>query len=292
MTARYPRGADLPGTGFAAGPCLFKDTMQLSALTNNQFFIGHASMLVNEGLPQFVIKQMKSRYPLRDMTVGILVWSFKANIDDMRDSLSLKLRDLLEMEAKGTICSEPFVHFPGFVDCRGGREKGRRTSRRDPSRAVQTLQLHGKPVFDIWNVLPEQKEPVRQAFVKILLTGSSGFIAGYLVNELLAHGHEVVGSIIFPSTGPVKRSYDSNPRYSFVEADAKDVAVLKRLLSDCDVLIASAAKIGGISYFHKLAYDLIAENERITAAQFDAAIWAHAKGTLERIVVILVLDGI
>jgi nucleoside-diphosphate-sugar epimerase len=122
--------------------------------------------------------------------------------------------------------------------------------------------------------------------VKILLTGSSGFIAGYLVNELLAHGHEVVGIDNFSKYGPVKRSYDSNPRYSFVEADAKDVAALKRLLSDCDVLIASAAKIGGISYFHKLAYDLIAENERITAAQFDAAIWAHAKGTLKRIVVI------
>jgi UDP-N-acetyl-D-mannosaminuronic acid dehydrogenase len=163
MTARYPRGADLPGPGFAAGPCLFKDTMQLSALTNNQFFIGHASMLVNEGLPQFVIKQMKSRYPLRDMTVGILGMSFKANIDDMRDSLSLKLRDLLEMEAKGTICSDPFVHFPGFVDAEEAVRRADVLVVATPHEQYKTLQLHGKPVFDIWNVLPEQKEPVRQA---------------------------------------------------------------------------------------------------------------------------------
>jgi len=159
MTVRYPRGADLPGAGFAAGPCLFKDTMQLSALTNNQFFIGHSSMLVNEGLPQFVIKQMRNRYPLQDMTVGILGMAFKANIDDMRDSLSLKLRDLLEVEAKETICSDPFVRAEGFVDAEEAIHRSDLLVVATPHAEYKRLQLRGKPVVDIWNVLPDQVLP-------------------------------------------------------------------------------------------------------------------------------------
>ena len=122
--------------------------------------------------------------------------------------------------------------------------------------------------------------------MKVLLTGSAGFIAGYLVNELLEHGHEVVGIDNFSKYGQIARSYDNHPGYTFVEGDAKDVELLKRLLADCDMLIAAAAKIGGISYFHKLAYDLIAENERIIAAQFDAAIWANKERFLKRIIVL------
>lgn len=122
--------------------------------------------------------------------------------------------------------------------------------------------------------------------MKVLLTGSAGFIAGYLVNELLGAGHEVVGLDNFSKYGEVSRTYDEHPRYRFVRGDAKDVELLKDLCRDCDVMIASAAKIGGISYFHELAYDLIAENERIVAAEFDAAIWAHREHSLSRIVVI------
>ena len=122
--------------------------------------------------------------------------------------------------------------------------------------------------------------------MKILLTGSAGFIAGYLVNELLDAGHEVVGIDNYSKYGEVSRSYDSHPRYRFERGDAKDVELLKRLCADCDVMIASAAKIGGITYFHELAYDLIAENERIVAAEFDAAIWAHRERNLTRIAVI------
>ncbi len=120
----------------------------------------------------------------------------------------------------------------------------------------------------------------------MLLTGSAGFIAGYLVKELLENGHDVVGIDNFSKYGQVTRSYDNDPRYSFVQGDAKDVGLLKRLAEDCDMVIAAAAKIGGISYFHKLAYDLIAENERIAAAQFDAAIWAFKERSLRRIVVL------
>lgn len=118
--------------------------------------------------------------------------------------------------------------------------------------------------------------------MKVLVTGSNGFIAGYLVAELLEHGWEVVGLDNFGKYGKVARSYDTHPRYRLVEGDAKDMALLKSLVADCDHFVMCAAMIGGISYFHKYAYDLIAENERITAASFDAAIWARAKGRLQK----------
>jgi nucleoside-diphosphate-sugar epimerase len=122
--------------------------------------------------------------------------------------------------------------------------------------------------------------------VKTLVTGSAGFIAGYLVEELLAAGHEVVGLDNFSKYGPLGRGYDANPKFRGVVGDAKDVALLRDLLADCDHLVAAAAIIGGISLFHELAYDLIAENERITASAFDAAIWARKNAKLKKITVI------
>jgi len=122
--------------------------------------------------------------------------------------------------------------------------------------------------------------------VKILVTGSAGFIMGYLVEDLLRASHQVVGIDNYSKYGELSRSYDVDPRYRFVRGDAKDVDLLKTLLADCDIMVAGAAKIGGISYFHQYAYDLIAENERITAAAFDAAIWAHGEARLQKIVVV------
>ena len=122
--------------------------------------------------------------------------------------------------------------------------------------------------------------------MKILVTGASGFICGYLVQELLENGHQVAGLDNFSKYGRAEKSYDRNPGYTFVEGDAKDVDLLKELLSDCDHFVAAAAMIGGISYFHEFAYDLLAENERITAASFDAAIWAHQHRKLKKITVL------
>src|SRR5262249_45459170 len=106
----------------------------------------------------------------------------------------------------------------------------------------------------------------------IVVSGSARFIGGYLVQELLARGHQVIGIDNHSKYGPVARSYDDHPRYSLVEGDARDVDLMTGLLLDADHFIAGAAMIGGISYFHAYAYDLLATNERIMAASCDAAI--------------------
>jgi len=117
----------------------------------------------------------------------------------------------------------------------------------------------------------------------VLMTGASGFIGGYVVDELLRRGHEVVGVDDLSKYGRVIRSYDDHPGYTFVEGDARDADLLRKLLVDCDHFIAGAAMIGGISYFHAFAYDLLATNERIMAASCDAAIEAHRKGRLQKV---------
>jgi nucleoside-diphosphate-sugar epimerase len=122
--------------------------------------------------------------------------------------------------------------------------------------------------------------------MKILVTGAAGFIGGYLVEELLQAGHAVVGLDNFSKYGPLRQHSLEHPCYHFVEGDAKDVSLLEELLRDCDQVVAGAARIGGISYFHDLAYDLLAENERITAAVFDAAIASFRRGSLKKINVI------
>lgn len=121
--------------------------------------------------------------------------------------------------------------------------------------------------------------------MKILVTGSAGFIGGYVVEELLQAGHQVVGLDNFSKYGHVEKSYQGNPAFRFVQGDATDVQLMCDLVEGCDVLLAGAARIGGISYFHEFAYDLLAENERITAAHFDAAIHGFRKGTLKKICV-------
>ncbi len=117
----------------------------------------------------------------------------------------------------------------------------------------------------------------------VLVSGSSGFIGGYVVKELLDRGHSVIGIDNYSKYGPVKRSYDDNPRYRFIEGDCRDVDLLTKELAECDHFIAGAALIGGISYFHTYAYDLLATNERITAASCDAAIKAHEQGRLQKV---------
>jgi UDP-glucose 4-epimerase len=116
-----------------------------------------------------------------------------------------------------------------------------------------------------------------------MVTGASGFIGGYIVEELLGRGYDVVGLDDESKYGPVSKSYDTNPNYTLVRGDARDVELMASLLADCDHLIAGAAMIGGISYFHTYAYDLLATNERIIASTCDAAIRAHRDASLTKV---------
>src|SRR5260370_24669482 len=112
--------------------------------------------------------------------------------------------------------------------------------------------------------------------MRILVAGAAGFICGYLIEELLQANYDVIGLDNYSKYGPLKKSYDGHPRYRLVQGDAKDGKLMREVLAECDHFVAAAAMIGGISYFHEFAYDLLAENERITAAAFDAAIYAHS----------------
>ena len=123
----------------------------------------------------------------------------------------------------------------------------------------------------------------RQEMEKVLVSGSAGFIGGYVVEELLSRGYAVIGIDNFSKYGRVTKSYDANPYYTLVEGDARNVDLMTSLLADCDQFIAGAAMIGGISYFHTYAYDLLATNERIIAASCDAAIKAHRDGRLRKV---------
>ncbi len=116
-----------------------------------------------------------------------------------------------------------------------------------------------------------------------MVTGASGFIGGYIVEELLRSGYEVLGLDDESKYGPVSKSYDANSNYTLVRGDARNVELMTSLLGDCDHLIAGAAMIGGISYFHTYAYDLLATNERIIASTCDAAIGAHRDASLAKV---------
>jgi UDP-N-acetyl-D-mannosaminuronic acid dehydrogenase len=153
LTEGYPRAADLPAAGFAAGPCLFKDTMQLAAYNCNNFPLGHAAMAVNEGLPLYVAHRLEQSFDLSSLTVGILGMAFKGGSDDVRSSLAYKLRRILAFKAAAVLCTDPYVTSdPGLLplDEVIGRSDLLVVAAPHPDyRALVT----GKPVADIWNVL-------------------------------------------------------------------------------------------------------------------------------------------
>jgi UDP-N-acetyl-D-mannosaminuronic acid dehydrogenase len=153
LSQDYPRAADMPGAGFAAGPCLFKDTMQLAAFNNNNFTLGHTAMTINEGLPLYVVHRLEQRFDLSSLTVGILGMAFKGESDDIRSSLSYKLKRILEFKADKVLCADPYVTVDQNL-----LPQEEVIARSDllviatPHREYRNL-VTDKPVADIWNVL-------------------------------------------------------------------------------------------------------------------------------------------
>ena len=152
----YPRAADLPAPGFAAGPCLFKDTMQLAAFTTDHFPLGQAAMQVNEGLPAYIVSALERRYGgLTDKTVGILGMAFKAESDDPRASLSYKLRKLLAWSGARVLCTDPYVKDDRLVSLQCVLDESDILILGSPHKPYRSLEIGGRDVVDVWGALGE-----------------------------------------------------------------------------------------------------------------------------------------
>src|SRR6516162_2009365 len=154
MKHNYPRAKNIPRPGYAAGPCLMKDTMQLTAFARNEFTLGNAAMLVNEGLPLHVVADLRHRFDLNKMTVGLLGMAFKSEIDDVRASLSYKFKKILSVYAREVLTTDPFVTVdPDLLPFDEVVERSDLLILCTPHKAYQSADLKGKPVVDVWGML-------------------------------------------------------------------------------------------------------------------------------------------
>jgi UDP-N-acetyl-D-mannosaminuronic acid dehydrogenase len=167
LTLGYPRAHNLASAGFAAGPCLFKDTMQLAAFYRNQFGLGFEAMLVNEGMPQFIVDRVAARHRLEDMTVGLLGMAFKAESDDPRSSLSYKLKKLLAFRAKAVLTTDPYVTTdPSLLPLEEVVSRSDILVLCVPHNIYRDLDVANKVVMDVWNIWGKATTAETQASVR------------------------------------------------------------------------------------------------------------------------------
>lgn len=160
VTRDYPRTAGFPRPGLAAGPCLLKDTMQLAAFSGNNFMLGHAAMLINEGQPQHMVEWLKRRTDLAEKCAGILGMTFKADCDDKRDSLSFKLRKLLQVESREVLMHDPYLSGPGFCPLEDLLARAEVIVVGVPHKPYRGLKVPpGRLVLDVWSCLAREGEP-------------------------------------------------------------------------------------------------------------------------------------
>lgn len=154
MTERYPRAQGFPGAGFAAGPCLFKDTVQLGAFHNNAFFMGQAAVMINEGFPNYLVQRVARRFDLKKSVAGILGMTFKKDSDDPRDSLAFKLRKILQVECREVLCTDPLLEDPSLQTLEQVMNRAEILFLGVPHTAYRNIDFKSIPVVDVWNVVP------------------------------------------------------------------------------------------------------------------------------------------
>lgn len=152
----YPRAKGVPGAGFTAGPCLYKDTMQLAAFSQNHFPLGHAAVVINEGLILYLVERIKQQYDMEKTTIGLLGMAFKSDCDDIRSSLSYKLKKLLKLSAKRVIAADPHVVVdPELLPVDEVIEQSDLLILCTPHAEFKNLDLRGKPLLDVWGIYPQ-----------------------------------------------------------------------------------------------------------------------------------------
>lgn len=313
----YPRSAHFSKPGFSGGPCLLKDTAMLMVSAGTQFLPMSSNAIdINfNRMPRLAIDQLGS---VKGRKVTLLGAAFKPDVDDTRSSLTLECAKICE--AAGA--AEIVIQDPMFAQSSTNGKVTQTNDLKaavanadgivlcashaiyfssDARSTIEEAVAKGTQIIDISASLAKPDLEIRIPFSSssskavngtkstgqrkpvVLVTGSAGFIGGYLVDELLAKNYKVIGLDNHSKYGPdVTKARDSHPDYEFVRGDAKDTALLKSLAARCDYIIAGAAIIGGISLFHARAYDLIAENDRIMGSTYDAAIQVWQEQALER----------
>ena len=249
--------------------------MQLAAFTSDHFPMGQAAMQVNEGLPAYIVAALERRYGgLQGKTVGILGMAFKSESDDTRASLRTSCASCCRGPVRGSSAPTRTSRTTASTTLDCVLEESDILVLGAPHKAYRGLEIGGKDVVDVWGAAWRRDQALKCASSSPAQPDSSMAISSPSCSRRATTSSASTTSRKY---GRLTKSYDEHPRYRFVEGDAKDVALLTELAADCDQVVAAAAMIGGISYFHEFAYDLLAENERILASTFDAAIAAHKR---------------